>query len=33
VSRDLGVSSGTLRHWIRQADVDAGRADGPTSAE
>ena len=34
LSRDLGVSDQTLRNWLRQADVDAGRRhDGLTTAE
>jgi transposase len=33
VAADLGVSEQTLRNWRRQQDVDAGRADGLTSAE
>jgi transposase-like protein len=30
VARDLGVSSQTLRNWIKQADVDAGKREGVT---
>ena len=33
VAADLGVSEQTLRSWRRQQDVDAGRAEGLTSAE
>jgi transposase len=33
VAADLGVSEQTLRNWRRQDDVDAGRAEGLTSAE
>lgn len=33
VARDLGVSNQTLRNWIKQADVDAGEAEGLTSDE
>jgi transposase len=33
VARDLGVSDMTLRNWLKQADVDAGKRDGLTSDE
>ena len=34
LSRDLGVSDQTLRNWIKQADLDAGRRhDGLTTSE
>jgi transposase len=33
VSGRLGMSTETLRKWIRQADVDEGTAPGVTSAE
>jgi transposase len=34
IARDLGVSDGALRNWIRQADLNEGRrTDGLTSAE
>jgi transposase len=33
VAESLGVSEQTLRSWSRQDDVDAGRAEGLTSAE
>jgi len=32
-AKDLGISLETLRKWIRQADVDAGRQDGLTTEE
>ena len=28
VARDLGIDPDTIRRWLRQADVDAGRRDG-----
>ncbi len=34
LSRDLGVSDQTLRNWVRQRDLDAGRRhDGLTTSE
>ncbi len=34
LSRDLGVSDQTLRNWLRQGDLDAGRRhDGLTTSE
>ena len=34
LARDLGCSGQTIRNWVRQADLDAGRRhDGLTSAE
>ncbi|MHB8490441.1 MAG: transposase [Candidatus Dormibacteria bacterium] len=34
VARDLGVSTESIRHWMRQRDIDEGRrADGLTTVE
>lgn len=33
ISKDLGVSNQTLRNWVAQDDVDAGRKSGLTSDE
>ena len=33
VARDLGISNQTLRNWIKQADVDAGRREGLSTDE
>ena len=33
VAADLGVSEQSLRNWLRQGDVDGGRAEGLTSSE
>src|SRR5919199_5407014 len=31
VAKDLGVHEETLRLWVRQTDIDAGRRDGLTT--
>ena len=34
LSRDVGVSDQTLRNWLKQSDIDAGRRhDGLTTSE
>jgi len=33
VARDLGIDPDTLRRWLRQADIDAGRLQGTTTDE
>lgn len=33
VARDLGVSLESLRHWIKQAQIDAGERQGLTTEE
>jgi transposase len=31
VARDLGINVDTLRLWVKQAEIDAGRREGRTS--
>ncbi len=33
VARDLGISNQTLHNWVKQADVDAGKAEGLSTDE
>ena len=33
IAGDLGVTEQSLRNWVKQADVDAGRAHGVSSEE
>ena len=33
IARELGVSSPTLAHWLKQDAIDNGKADGLTTSE
>ncbi len=33
LARDLGVSTETLRNWLKQRQIDAGKRDGITTDE
>ncbi len=33
IAKDLGVTDQTLRNWKRQAEIDAGKAEGLTTDE
>ena len=33
VARDLGIDPATLRRWLRQPDIDAGRSQGAPTDE
>ena len=33
LAKELGVSDGSLRNWLKQADIDEGITDGLTSQE
>ena len=33
VSRDLDLTEGAVRAWVKQADIDDGNRDGLTTAE